>query len=375
MSIQRRERKKGTVFVVHYYDTDQRKYVNRTFHDPNKTEKQNLKDAQAFEAMVMLAKRRGDLDELDAGRETLREFEAEWWAKYALPNLAAHTIRSYRPLIDRLILPKLGHLPLRKITPLTLSTFAAQMEAGDPTKLRVLGILQGILERAVEWGHIQQNPAKVVKKPEQRRTRVPRPLAPAEVETLRSRIGSDRDRTLISVLAYGGLRPAEALALRWEDIGERVITVERALALGEEKDTKNHRTRHVQMLEPLKKDLLAWRLKSGRRKGLVFPDRKGRPWGHSMYESWRTRVFRKAAPEGLRVYDLRHSFASLRFAEGRNPAWIAEQTGHTLQTLLTTYVRVIEELRDADRIDAEALIAEARENRSADQTGAVAAGT
>lgn len=31
LSIQRRERKKGTVYVVHYYDTDQRKYVNRTF--------------------------------------------------------------------------------------------------------------------------------------------------------------------------------------------------------------------------------------------------------------------------------------------------------------------------------------------------------
>lgn len=352
MSIQKRERKKGTVYVVHYYDTDQRKYVNRTF--PKR------KDAEAFEAMVLLAKRRGELDELDAGRETLREFEKEWWANYATVNLAAHTIRSYRPLIDKHILPKLGHLALRKITPLTLTSYAAGLDLPDPTKLRLLSILQGIMERAVEWGRIPQNPVKVVRKPDQRRQRTPRPLSPAEVEHLRMRLGSERDRTLVSILAYGGLRPAEALALRWEDIGERVITVERALALGEEKDTKNHRVRQVTMMAPLKEDLLAWKLKSGRRTGLVFPDRKGKPWSHSMYESWRSRVFRKAAPEGVRVYDLRHSFASLMFAEGRNPAWIAEQTGHTLQTLLTTYVRVIEELRDAERVDAEQLIRKAR---------------
>lgn len=375
MSVQRRERKKGVVFVVHYYDTDQRKYVNRTFFDPRKTERQNERDAEAFDAMVMLAKRRGDLDELDAGRETLKEFEQEWWTNYALLNLAAHTIRSYRPLIDKFILPKLGHHPLRKITPMLLTTYAARLDVPDPTKLRILAILQGIMERAVEWGRISTNPVKVVRKPDQRRQRTPRPLAPVEVEALRDRLSSDRDKTLASVLAYAGLRPAEALALRWEDIGERVINVERALALGEEKDTKNHRVRQVPMLSALKEDLLAWKLKSGRRSGLVFPDRKGEPWSHSMYESWRTRVFRKAAPEGLRVYDLRHSFASLMFAAGRNPAQIAEQTGHTLQTLLTTYVRVIEELRDAETVDPEALIRAARNSTGERGTEAGTAGS
>lgn len=343
--------------------------MNRTFFDPAKTERQNEKDAQAFEAMVLLAKRRGDLEELDAGRETLAEFEREWWSKYAVPNLEAHTQRSYRRLIDSYIIPKLGHLTLRKLTPLALTSYAAQMDTGDPTKLRVLMILQGILQRAVEWGRINQNPMKVVKKPDQRRTRVPHPLAPREVEDLRRAL-SERDRTLVTVLAYAGLRPAEALALRWEDIGERVITVERALALGDEKDTKNHRTRHVTMLSAVKDDLLAWKMKSGRRTGLVFPDRKGQPWGQSMYESWRRRVFSKAAPEGVRVYDLRHSFASLMFAAGKNPAEIAEQTGHTMQTLLSTYVRVIEELRGTVQIDPEALIREARENTGRTQDAA-----
>ena len=43
---------------------------------------------------------------------------------------------------------------------------------------------------------------------------------------------------------------------------------------------------------------------------------------------------------------------SLLFAEGINPAEIAEQMGHSLQTLLTTYVHIIEELRGLPAQDA-----------------------
>jgi integrase len=41
---------------------------------------------------------------------------------------------------------------------------------------------------------------------------------------------SPRDATMISVLAYAGLRPGEALALQWRDTREQTIFVERAPA-------------------------------------------------------------------------------------------------------------------------------------------------
>lgn len=83
-----------------------------------------------------------------------------------------------------------------------------------------------------------------------------------------------------------------------------------------------------------------------------------------MYRNWRRRVYRPAAQAlglaSLKPYDLRHSCASLMFAEGVNPAEIAEQMGHSLQTLLSTYTRVIEELRSTPRVRAETLIRQAR---------------
>jgi hypothetical protein len=66
------------------------------------------------------------------------------------------------------------------------------------------------------------------------------------------------------------------------------------------------------------------------------------------------------AAKGCRDQDapavLRHSFASLLFQEGTNPAEIAEQMGHSLQTLLGTYTHVVDELRGKPRRSAEALI-------------------
>ena len=59
-----------------------------------------------------------------------------------------------------------------------------------------------------------------------------------------------RDATLISVLAYAGLRPGEALALQWRDVREQTILIERALSLGQEDDTKTDAHRTVRLLVP-----------------------------------------------------------------------------------------------------------------------------
>lgn len=63
------------------------------------------------------------------------------------------------------------------------------------------------------------------------------------------------DATLISVLAYAGLRLQEARALQWGDIGERTVTVERAAARSGVKTTKTGEMRTVRLLAPLARDL------------------------------------------------------------------------------------------------------------------------
>jgi integrase len=187
-------------------------------------------DAEAFEAKVKLLKRSDELGDLDAGKEPLEEFVAEWWLLYAERHLKPKTRKQYRDLRDRFVLPRLGKLPLRKPTPRIIETWAAELAADgvpDATLRKMLGMLQGIFERAITWGRVKSNPVKAVKKPATGWKRLIRALSPAEVEALRAALTKLFDKTLISVLGYGGLRPGEALALTWGDIGDVAIAVDK----------------------------------------------------------------------------------------------------------------------------------------------------
>jgi integrase len=186
-----------------------------------------------------------------------------------------------------------------------------------------------------------------------------------------------RDATLLSVLAYAGLRPGEALGLRWGDIRERTMLVQRSISLGEEADTKTRQHRTVRLLAPLTADLRSWRMAAGGPDDsqLVFPGKDGLPWTQAAYQSWRRRAFHRATQEaGLahaRPYDLRHSFASLLLHEGRSVIYVARQLGHDARLTLTRYGHVMDELENTPRIEAEVAIADARRTVGPSEPGGV----
>jgi integrase len=228
------------------------------------------RDAEAFDAEIRRMRRLGELGLMDAGRVTLAEFGQEWLVAYAVPNLEPKTLRTYESLWDRHVLPNIGGVELRQLRPAVLDRFLAQLQENglSPASVKkVAGMLQGVLQRAVEWERIAQNPMRVAHKPRARRRIVIRPIAPAQVEELRQHVLADgrlRCATLVSVLAYSGLRPGEALALTWDRVGERTIAVTGASSMGRLKGTKTGAERTVRLLSPLAEDLADWRLASGR---------------------------------------------------------------------------------------------------------------
>jgi integrase len=326
-------------------------------------------DALNFGAELRRRQQLGTIATLDTGRMTLAEYVAGTWAKAYRANLSESTRLKYGHLYDKHILPELGSLALGEITPEVIARWQAERLAAGGGTVAVRGsltLLGGILQRAVEGGHLQTNPARAVRKATLPRRPEVRPLAPLVVERMRS-VATPRDGTLFSVLAYSGLRPGEALALQWRDIREQTILVERALSLGDEKDTKTAAHRTVRLLAPLAGDLREWRLRSGRPPdhALVFPSKKCGPWTLAAYQSWRRRAFRRARDcAGIsdgRPYDLRHSFASLLLHEGRSVIYVARQLGHDARLTLSNYGHVIDELDGMPQIESELAIAAARE--------------
>lgn len=368
--IQRRQRSKrdGTAYAV----------WRVRWHDATGAERSRTfdtrADAEAYEATVRLAKRGGELAALDAGRETLAEFAEQWWKVAAEPNLEVATLKTYACAWNRHALPRLGEHRLRDPTPAAIAAFRQDLEragVGAAAVRKTLTMLQSMLRVAVEWGRIASNPVKATRKPRVGSQRAVRPLPPTTVEQLRAWLTSHRgvrDSTLVSVLAYAGLRPQEALALRWGNVRERTLLVEEAVAYGQLKGQKTGRPpRTVGLLQPVRQDLGEWRLAVGvpDEDAFLFPGASGDPWQLHDWQNWRRRIFAAAAQAvGLTdavPYDLRHSFASLLIHEGRlSVVEIAAQLGHSPTMTLNTYGHVIAELAEAEKVPAEELIRRAR---------------
>jgi integrase len=330
-------------------------------------------DAVAFDDELRRRRRLGDVASVVGSQDTLDHYVAETWAKAHAVTLARSTARTYAGLYDLHISPYLGQLKLVELTPEVIARWQAERiaaGAGRSSIHKTLTLLGGILQRATESGRITRNPARLVRKVKRPPKKEVRPLAPATVEALRA-VAGPRDAALISVLAYSGLRPQEALALHWGDIRERTMLVERTVSLGEENDTKTSAHRTVRLLAPLREDLLAWRMRSGRPRdsASVFPGPEGRLWSKTTYDNWRgrnfDRVLERAGVDHTTPYALRHSFASLLLHEGRSVIYVARQLGHDARLTLSTYGHVIDELDEAPRITAEDAIRAARGTRCA----------
>ena len=151
--IERRERRRrdGTTYTVW-----RARWRDETGAERRKTF-DRAADARVWEAKVRTMKRAGALAELDAGTETLAEFVEEWWLVYAGPNLERATLRTYAQLWNGHALSRLGHLQLRQLTPQTIARFRAELEGagvGNEAIRKTMTMLQGVLQRAVEWGRV-----------------------------------------------------------------------------------------------------------------------------------------------------------------------------------------------------------------------------
>jgi integrase len=256
------------------------------------------RDALLFDGELRRRRRLGLLSALDQGTETLDAYLSQVWAPTFAPSLAPKTRATYTAVYDLHVSPTLGSVPLRSLTPEMISRWQSDRlasGAGPSAVRKALTLLGSVLQRAAESGRIASNPARFVRKaPLPRRAEV-RPLAPVTVEKMRA-ASSPRDATLLAVLSYAGLRPGEALALRWGDVRDRTLLVERSASLGAEKDTKTTAHRTVRLLAPLAADLREWRMRCGRpdNRELIFPGHDGNVWSEPAYQSWRRRAFRRA---------------------------------------------------------------------------------
>jgi integrase len=158
------------------------------------------------------------------------------------------------------------------------------------------------------------------------------------------------------VLLFGGLRPSEALGLQWDDIQGDTISIQRTLVdkVGglHFAPTKTKKSRRavvvpgvvVDALKAHRKRQAAEQLKAGeawRGEGLVFCNQVGGPIRQSQTRKSFKRLRKVAELPPMRIYDLRHSAATLLLEMGEDLKVVSERLGHSTITLTAdTYSHV-----------------------------------
>jgi integrase len=313
-------------------------------------------DAQEWLRHQMTLADRGELPTRNEPKIPFGVWAGSWLD--GLVDLKPKTRYGYQGLLTSRILPTFGRVQLRNVTPARIRSWVREMEAAglSPSRIRqATRVLSAALEMAVTDGILTKNPARGVKVPKMR-NRDQLFLTAVELDTL-ARACEDRQPgagALVALLGSVGLRWGEAVALRPSavDLEKRRIRVrEAATEIGGKLEwgtPKTHETRTVAMLGYTLESLTP-HLDAGAGDGLVFTDLRGRPMMNSAFRRgvWLPAVRDAAAPEGLRVHDLRHTAASLWIKSGANIKVVQRQLGHaTASMTLDRYGHLYEDSLD-----------------------------
>jgi len=193
--------------------------------------------------------------------------------------------------------------------------------------------LRQVLHRAVVWGMIGINPAKVgVDNPTPRR-KEQRPFESwVELEAIAAALGS-RYGPMVIFAAATGLRPAEWIALEKRDVNlkERVVYVRRSFTGCELKLPKTEASLRAVPLQARALDALE-RLPANKESPLLFPGERGGYLDvhHFRPYQWRPAQVAAGISPLRRLYDLRHTFATFALRAGISTFDLSRYMGASL---------------------------------------------
>ena len=158
---------------------------------------------------------------------TVGELCDKWWT-YSSPNLAPTVAREYRRLIDRRVVPKLGHVRVVDLRAHHLDAWYGELLASGAVSGRPLSansvrhihsVLHRALEQGIAWDWIAHNPARRATPPPARRPCIHLPSA-AEVVCLIEAAGAVNSSLpiFLRLAAVTGARRGEVCALQWRHV-------------------------------------------------------------------------------------------------------------------------------------------------------------
>ena len=268
-----------------------------------------------------------------------------------LPSRRPSTQAEYRRIIARHIIPRLGQRKVAAVTREDVAAMHREIAVQHPYQAnRIVALVSVLFSLAVERGMRADNPcARIPKAPEERRERF---LSPGEIGRLNDALAAHPERissAAILVMLLTGSRRGETLAAKWTE-----IDLDAGVWTKPSTNTKQRRIHRDPLSGAAVAVLRQMQAENERlqRYGTVtpyvFPSIR-RP-SERLVEVKRTwaSACKAAGLTGVRLHDLRHTFASALVSGGLGLPVIGALLGHSQPRTTHRYSHLYDDvLRDA----------------------------
>ena len=312
-----------------------------------------------------------------------------WYETYCKPNARPATQRTYEGYIRLYLHPRLGSIPLNKVTTSDIQQMCTWMmtearvdqkngEGGlsDSQVINCYSLCDRVLEKAVAEKLIVRNPAKGCKLPPNRPNEM-KVLSREDMQKVLIQAKEENYYELFLLEFATGLRLGELMALQWDDvdlvtgelrINKQVNLVGSKLVISEPKTKAAVRTL---ILPPsVRKVLAEYKTRVNSRWLFPSPKKDDLPIIPSAVSRRLHTLLEHAGCEQVRFHDLRHTFATNALAHGMDIKTLSTILGHVSSaTTLNTYSHVTDEMRQraAVKIDQGIAKAEVQEDTAITQ--------
>jgi integrase len=309
---------------------------------------------EAEQAMTKIVGSVHDGTYVEPHKVTVKTFIIDEWFPAVRRSLKPSTLRLYRTLADAYIVPTIGDVPLRKLSPGHLNRLYGELlEAGKrdasplgaETTRKVHRLLHRVLKDAVKWNRVARNVAAIADPPRAQRPKMEAWTA-EQLDVFLDRASDDRLYALWFLFATTGMRRAEALGLRWSDVDLDAsrLSVRQTLAyvgtkamFSEPKTDASRRL--IELAPPTVEALRGHRSRQAEERlavgpgystlDLVFAHVDGRPLSPATVSRTFVRLVKEVGLPRIGVHGLRHTFATLALLDGIPSKIVAEVLGHS----------------------------------------------
>lgn len=262
-------------------------------------------------------------------------------------RLRPSTAETKEFLLERYVLPALGALPVREVTPAVLRTWQGELlrQALSPGYLRSISSqASALFGYAVRYYGLPENPCRLAGSLGRRSRGNMSFWTVEEFHRFLAAVAEDPlSRVLFSLLFWTGMRVGEFLALTPADFdfSAHSISIRRTYQRRHRQDffsppkTPNSR-RTIYITPALSRQVEDYIAQTG-----CLPQERLFPFTEHLIRGRMARGCARSGVKRIRIHDLRHSHASFLIEQGFPPILVAQRLGHEkIETTLGTYAHL-----------------------------------